>query len=70
MRILLDLGVDAEAIRNDVIHMLGGVEPRGTRVLRQRFVTRRRRLVPAWTTLVAGGAVFAAGLIAGWLIWA
>jgi ATP-dependent Clp protease ATP-binding subunit ClpC len=68
MRILLDLGLDGERIRNELIRMLGG--PMAGRSLpRSQFVIARRRLVPAWATLVAGGSVFAVGLLAGWLIW-
>jgi ATP-dependent Clp protease ATP-binding subunit ClpC len=71
MRILLDLGADAERIRNAVIQLLGGVAPTTSGIPPRRVVShRRRRAVPAWATLVAGAAVFAAGLLAGWLIWA
>ena len=70
MEILRDLGVDADKIRGEVIPLLGGGAPTARSIPRPQYVTRRRRLVPAWATLVAGGAVFAAGLLAGWLIWA
>jgi ATP-dependent Clp protease ATP-binding subunit ClpC len=70
MRILLDFGADADKIRGEVIPLLGGGAPTARSIPQPRYLTRRRRPVPAWATLVAGGAVFAAGLLAGWLIWA
>src|SRR6266545_1627556 len=73
-RLLLDLGVDAERIRSEVIGMLSGTPgtvvpaPATTRV-------RLRRMRHRWPleAILAGWAVFgvaaAVGVFVGWLIW-
>jgi len=73
-RLLLDLGVDAERIRSEVIGMLSGMPgtvvpaPATTRV-------RLRRMRHRWPleAILAGWAVFgvaaAVGVFVGWLIW-
>jgi ATP-dependent Clp protease ATP-binding subunit ClpC len=69
-RILLDLGADAETIRNAVVAMLGGAPvrrdaPAGTK--------RFRRRAPADRQLLLGWALFAVslgvGILIGWAIW-
>jgi ATP-dependent Clp protease ATP-binding subunit ClpC len=73
-RILLDLGIDAERLRNEIIDMLGGTKPQvpsppWTR--RQRV--RRRRDFPVLAALLLGWTLFAVagglGVLIGWLIW-
>jgi ATP-dependent Clp protease ATP-binding subunit ClpC len=71
MRILLDHEIDEDRIRSEVMRTLGGKGPALVQSAPMRHVVpHRRRLVPGWATLAAGGAVFAAGLLTGWLIWA
>ncbi len=64
-RILLDCGVDAETLRDDVVRQLGETP----RPVARRRTRHRRRRFPEWLTLVAGAVIFAAGLALGWLIW-
>ena len=73
-RILLDAGVDADRIRNEVVTLLGGgkqVVPPPPWRIRQRF--RRRHGLPLLAAVVLGWTLFgvaaALGLLAGWLIW-
>jgi len=62
--ILRDLDTDAAKVRDEVLHLLGGMpRPAPPRRL------RRRSPVPDWLTLVTGAVIFAAGLGLGWLIW-
>jgi ATP-dependent Clp protease ATP-binding subunit ClpC len=70
MQILRDFDATSERIRDAVIALLGGAAPPASGISRPPITAHRRRVVPAWATLVAGAAVFAAGLLAGWLIWA
>ena len=70
-RILLELGADAETIRNEVIRALSGPGPRPVAYQRVEPPTLRERRVPV--ELLVGWALFAVafgfGLLAGWLIW-
>jgi ATP-dependent Clp protease ATP-binding subunit ClpC len=79
VRILLDLGVDAERIRDEVIRLLGGpaaVERSFTfRSSPRPFARHRsgRRFLPPVALLVTGWLLFAlalgAGILIGWAIW-
>jgi ATP-dependent Clp protease ATP-binding subunit ClpC len=78
-RILVDLGADAETVRNAIISMLGG-RPAGLPPPGYEHAFRRRRrgfgtvgvgrqtnaLVLGW---VLFGVAFGIGLLLGWLIW-
>jgi ATP-dependent Clp protease ATP-binding subunit ClpC len=70
-RILLELGADAETIRNEVIRALSGPGPRPVAYQRVEPSTLSKRRVPV--ELLVGWALFAVafgfGLLAGWLIW-
>jgi ATP-dependent Clp protease ATP-binding subunit ClpC len=71
-RILLELGADAETIRNEVIRALSGPGPRPVASYQpMEPSTLSERRVPA--ELLVGWALFAVafgfGLLAGWLIW-
>jgi ATP-dependent Clp protease ATP-binding subunit ClpC len=70
-QILIDLGADPDAVRNQVIRLLSGEAPSaGER--RSASVRVQPPRVSA-TTLLAGALIFAAalavGLLLGWLIW-
>jgi ATP-dependent Clp protease ATP-binding subunit ClpC len=76
-RILLDLGVDADKARNEVVRTLGGraAHPSSPGVFTTGGGLRqhpRRRFEPV-ALLVAGGALFGlalgVGILVGWLIW-
>jgi len=72
-RILLDFGLDAEKIRNEVIHLLGGATALpAARGLHERMPGRARRVLPV-EALLAGWLMFGVaaglGLLVGWLIW-
>jgi ATP-dependent Clp protease ATP-binding subunit ClpC len=65
-----DLGASPEEVWESVHRKLGAetlppLEP----VREAADSTRRAVLLQAWAALVAGGAIFAAGLFVGWLIW-
>ncbi len=70
-RILLDLGADAEKIRNEVVRMLGG--PAAARFRPSRTFLPRSRSLPPVALLVAGWLLFAlalgTGILVGWAIW-
>jgi ATP-dependent Clp protease ATP-binding subunit ClpC len=70
VQILRDFDATAERIRDAVISLLSGGAPAVSTIVRPRHRAHRARVVPSWATLVAGAAVFAAGLLTGWLIWA
>jgi ATP-dependent Clp protease ATP-binding subunit ClpC len=67
-RILLDLGADAEGVRNRLIEMLSGPGRRPVQTGRPAL----RRAVP-YRALLLGWALFAAalgvGILIGWAIW-
>ncbi len=79
-RILLDLGADAEKIRNEVVRLLGGVrgEILGGRsrtftapiIMRggkaAAWLSTGRLLIGAW---LLGAATLGAGILVGWAIW-
>jgi ATP-dependent Clp protease ATP-binding subunit ClpC len=79
-RILLDLGADAEKIRNEIVRMLGGVRGEllggGARAFTAPIVMRGgkaaawlstgRILVGAW---LLGALTLGAGILVGWAIW-
>jgi ATP-dependent Clp protease ATP-binding subunit ClpC len=69
-RILLDLGIDAERIRNELIGLLGGAKPR---VPPPSWSRRQRRDFPVLASLLLGWTLFALagglGVLVGWLIW-
>ena len=68
MRILLDLDVDAEKVRDEVIALLGGTRGSYPRTLPKG--PRRRRRVPDYAVGWALGAVtLGAGILIGWAIW-
>ena len=71
MRILLDLGVDADTVRDEVIAMLGG--QRGSYVHALPQPPRRPRVsspLPLVAVTWALGAVtLGAGILIGWAIW-
>ena len=78
MRILLDCGVDAERIRDEVFRTLGSPPPRGTSPPPAPWPRPGRRRVrrsgwPASHLLVVGWFLFAialgVGILLGWLIW-
>jgi ATP-dependent Clp protease ATP-binding subunit ClpC len=74
-RIMLDFGVDAERIRNEVIRMLGGQAVHPVQPVPSRLGYRRRQRRRNWPVraIFAGWAMFgvaaAIGLLLGWLIW-
>ena len=70
VQILRDFDATAERIRDAVISLLSGGAPAVSTIARPRHRAHRPRVVPSWATLVAGAAVFVAGLLTGWLIWA
>jgi ATP-dependent Clp protease ATP-binding subunit ClpA len=61
LRILLDLGADAEAIRNELLRMLGGTPPAA-----KKRRPRIARFVAGW---LLGAATLGAGILIGWAIW-
>jgi ATP-dependent Clp protease ATP-binding subunit ClpC len=80
-RILLDLGTDAEAIRNEIVRMLGGMRGEVAHapgwqhsppiIVRgggkvASTLTSGRLLVAAW---LLGAATLGAGILIGWAIW-
>jgi ATP-dependent Clp protease ATP-binding subunit ClpC len=67
-RILLDFGVDAETVRNELIAMLSGPGRRPVRAVPQRRQRRfpYRVLVVGWALF---GAALAIGILIGWAIW-
>jgi ATP-dependent Clp protease ATP-binding subunit ClpC len=67
-RILFSYGLTAESVREAVLGALGGAPPSYV-MPPPRLVQRTKRALPTWTTLVAGAAIFAVGLLVGRLIW-
>jgi ATP-dependent Clp protease ATP-binding subunit ClpC len=64
MRILLDAGVDAERVRNEVVRALGGVSTYSYPP------SKRRGRLPSFVVGWALGAVtLGAGILIGWAIW-
>jgi ATP-dependent Clp protease ATP-binding subunit ClpC len=64
MRILLDAGVDAERVRNEVVRALGGVSTYSYPP------SKRRGRLPSFVVGGALGAVtLGAGILIGWAIW-
>ena len=71
-RVLLDLGADAELIRNEIIRKLSGRAQTGFAgaMLQARGVVgRRSRRLAEWQSMVAGAALLALGIAIGRLIW-
>ena len=71
VRILAELGADAERIRDEVIRSLSGtIRPRGTIQVRSKRV---RRPLRQWQLLTLGwllfGLALGAGILVGWAIW-
>jgi ATP-dependent Clp protease ATP-binding subunit ClpC len=79
-RILLDLGADADKIRNEMIRLLSGA--RGLERVAETAVTQNAapvqetlapwtRAAPLihWTGIAVGALALALGLLVGWLIW-
>jgi ATP-dependent Clp protease ATP-binding subunit ClpC len=78
MQILLDHGVGADRLRDEVVRMLGGPPPRGVSPPPAPWPRpgrpRRARRAPApYLLVVVGWALFAialgVGILVGWLIW-
>jgi ATP-dependent Clp protease ATP-binding subunit ClpC len=85
MRVLLEVGADADSIRGRVLNALSGVEPRVTAEARSYPLaspqvidtitspaTEARRDAREWplvVAIVAAAASFPVGLLVGWLIW-
>ena len=69
MKILLDFGVDAEKVRNEVIALLGG--QRGSHISARGLPQphRRRRLPEYVVGWVLGAVTLGAGILIGWAIW-
>jgi ATP-dependent Clp protease ATP-binding subunit ClpC len=73
-QILLEFEADSERIRGEVLRTLGGavaVSARAPRPRRAevRFRSARVSYLPLVAAAVAGAAIFAGGLLAGWLVW-
>jgi ATP-dependent Clp protease ATP-binding subunit ClpC len=67
-QILLDLGADAETVRNRLIEMLSGPGRRPVQTGRTalRHATPYRALLLGWALF---GAAFGIGVLVGWAIW-
>jgi ATP-dependent Clp protease ATP-binding subunit ClpA len=70
-RVLLDLGADANRVRDTVVQLLGGraVYPREAprpSVVHRRFGSQLSLVVVTW---VLGAATLGAGILIGWAIW-
>lgn len=82
LHVLEELGAPPEQVWESVYRQLGASEPPplaplsrpvGDALIHSSFSSsddgRWAWLYEVWTTMVAGAAIFAAGLFAGWLIW-
>jgi ATP-dependent Clp protease ATP-binding subunit ClpC len=66
--ILLDLGADANTIRDEVVRMLGG-SPSAPGRIRASRVRVQRHVPPLVVGWLLGAGTLGIGILVGWLIW-